>query len=116
MKKTVHVPPYHPGEYIRYVFMDKHGMSVTDLAKALKIGRANMSKLVNGRAGVSADMALRLECACGIMANVWLDWQMEYDLHHARKKFKAEIKDVVGPGVPYQPIRGKMEIGIATAR
>ena len=76
--------PAHPGELLREYFPE--GMSVTEAAKRLKISRQSLSAVLNGRAGVSADMALRLAAALGTSADFWLRLQMQYDLWQAKQR------------------------------
>ena len=76
--------PAHPGEVLREYFPE--GMSVTEAARRLKISRQSLSAVLNGRAGVSADMALRLAAALGTNADFWLRMQMQYDLWQAKQR------------------------------
>ena len=76
--------PAHPGEVLREY--SPEGMSVTDAAKALHVTRQSLSAVLNGRAGISAGMALRLEAALGIEAVFWLRMQMAFDLWEARQR------------------------------
>jgi addiction module HigA family antidote len=71
--------PNHPGDIIRDN-LDELGVSVTDAAKALGVTRAALSRLINRKAGVSAEMAVRLEKAIGSTAGFWLRLQLNYDL------------------------------------
>jgi addiction module HigA family antidote len=71
--------PSHPGDIIRDC-LDELGKSVTDGAKALGVTRAAPSRLINRKAGVSAEMAMRLEKAIGSTAGFWLRLQLNYDL------------------------------------
>jgi len=76
--------PAHPGEVLRE-YLPK-GLGVSDAAKHLGVTRQSLSALINGRAGVSASMALRLEAALGPSAEMWLGIQTNYDLWQARKR------------------------------
>ncbi len=81
--KTMHNPA-HPGEVLReYLPVD---LGIGDAAKRLGVTRQALSALVNGRAGISASMALRLEGALGTSAEFWLGMQTNYDLWQARKR------------------------------
>lgn len=82
--------PAHPGEVLREYLPE--GMSVTEAAKRLKVSRQSMSALLNGRAGVSADMALRLAAALGTSADFWLRLQMQYDLWQAKQQAPKGIQ------------------------
>jgi addiction module HigA family antidote len=76
--------PPHPGEIVREDCLIPAGLSVTDAAKHLGVSRQSMSELLNGRNGISADMALRLEKAGWSTAESWLRNQASYDLWQAR--------------------------------
>ncbi len=78
--------PPHPGEIIREDCLKPLGLSVTDAAKGLGVSRQSLSELVNGRAGVSAEMAIRLEKAGWSTANAWLGIQSAYDLWQAKQR------------------------------
>ena len=71
--------PNHPGDLIRDC-LDELKISVTDGAKALGITRTTLSRLLNGKASVSPEMAVRLEKALGSSAGFWLRLQLNYDL------------------------------------
>ena len=86
----MHNPP-HPGEVLRDGVFNDSGISVTDFAARLGISRVTLSRLLNGKAGVSADMALRLAAALGGSAQSWLHMQANYDLWHAEKSLRREV-------------------------
>jgi antitoxin HigA-1 len=76
--------PAHPGEVLReYLPVD---VSIGEVAKHLGVTRQALSALLNGRAGVSASMALRLEGSLGTSAEMWLNMQTSHDLWLARKR------------------------------
>lgn len=77
--------PPHPGRVLRELCMEPLGLTVTALAKALGVSRKTLSELLNGRAGVSAEMALRLSMAFKPSAESWMRHQAMYDLWQARK-------------------------------
>jgi len=81
----MHNPP-HPGELIRDVCTEHLGLSVTDAAKGLGVTRVTLSRLLNGKAGVSPEMAIRLSKAFGRSPEAWLKHQMLYDLWQAKQK------------------------------
>ena len=85
--KMMHNPP-HPGEVIRELCLEPLGFSITDAAKAIGVSRKAFSELVNGRAGVSPEMAYRLSKAFDTTPESWLTMQMHYDLWKARLKAK----------------------------
>jgi addiction module HigA family antidote len=76
--------PPHPGSIVRRQCLEPLGLSVTDAAKALGITRQALSDLLNERAGVSVEMAIRLSKAFGSSPEVWLGLQMAHDLWQAR--------------------------------
>lgn len=83
----MHNPP-HPGEIIRRLCLDPLGVSVTETAQALGISRKTLSAILNGRAGISPEMAVRLSMAFGTSAESWLNQQTQYDLWHAEQRRK----------------------------
>lgn len=78
--------PPHPGLSVLYDCLEPLGLSVADGAKALGVTRQAMNNLVRGRAGISAEMAIRLEKAFGGGAETWLRLQAAYDLSQAERK------------------------------
>jgi addiction module HigA family antidote len=81
--------PAHPGEILREYLPEDLG--VGEAAKRLGVTRQALSALINGRAGVSASMALRLEAALGTSAEMWLGIQTNYDLWEARKRRAPKV-------------------------
>lgn len=75
--------PPHPGEFLREDILPALGMSITDLAKHLKVSRPSLSELVNERRSVSTEMAVKLGIAFRNGARFWLALQMHYDLWEA---------------------------------
>ena len=84
MTRKMHNPP-HPGEVIRSLCLDPLGLSVTDAAEGLGVSRKTLSAILNGRAGISPEMALRLSMAFDTSPESWLNQQAQYDLWIARK-------------------------------
>lgn len=85
--------PPHPGRIVRQECIDALGISVTQAALILGVQRQTLNNLVNGKAGISPEMAIRLSKAFGNSAEMWLGLQMEYDLVQAEKdadKIKVE--------------------------
>jgi addiction module HigA family antidote len=76
--------PPHPGTSIRDACLEPLGLNVTDAAKVLGIARHTLSRVLHGHAGISPDMAIRLEKAGWSNANHWLLLQMAFDLARAR--------------------------------
>lgn len=91
--------PPHPGLSVRLDCLEPLGLSVAEGAKALGVTRQAMNNLVSGKAGISAEMAIRLEKAFGGGAETWLRIQAAYDLAQAEKqagKIKVRrIKDTL---------------------
>ncbi len=81
----------HPGRIIRHECLEPLELSVTGAAKILGVTRLTLSNLVNGKNGVSPEMAIRLSKAFGSSPEVWLGLQMDYDLAQAKKSV-ARIK------------------------
>ena len=82
--------PAHPGEIIQE-YMDGLGLTVSALAGHLKITRANLSRMIHGKSGVSAEMALRLSEAFGTSPEVCIRMQANYDLAKAMSKRRVKI-------------------------
>jgi addiction module HigA family antidote len=78
--------PPHPGLSVRYDCLDPLGLTVTQGAKALGITRQALNNLVNGKSGISPEMAIRLHKAFGGGPKIWLGLQLDYDLAQALKK------------------------------
>jgi len=83
--------PSHPGEIVREECLKPLGLSVTDGAKALGVTRQALNNLVNEKAGISPDMAIRLEKAFGSPADMWLRLQLAFELAEARKREGAIV-------------------------
>ena len=93
----LHNPP-HPGETLRDDVLPALGLSVTDAAEQLGVARPSLSRVLNGRAAISPEMALRIEKWLGVenggRADLWLAEQAAYDLLRARENFTAKVKPV----------------------
>jgi len=88
----MHNPP-HPGEIVRELCLEPLDLTVTEAAKALGVSRKTLSAILNGRAGVSPEMAVRLSIAFDTSAESWMNQQVQYDLwiaERGRKKLKVE--------------------------
>ena len=77
--------PVHPGRILKDSCLDALGLSVKDAAAHLGVQRPTLSRVINGRSGISPDMAIRLEKAGWSNADMWLRLQSAYDLAEARK-------------------------------
>lgn len=84
--------PPHPGEVLRDYL---GGASVTDAAKHLRVTRVALSRILNGSAGISAEMALRLSDALGTTPELWAGMQAQYDLWQASKKRRKKIARLI---------------------
>ncbi|HVI08460.1 MAG TPA: HigA family addiction module antitoxin [Candidatus Binatia bacterium] len=83
----MHNPP-HPGEVLRDYL---GGISVTDAAQHLGVTRANLSRILNGSSGISAEMALRLSEAMGTSPELWTGMQSQYELWHASRRSRKKV-------------------------
>lgn len=84
--------PSHPGEVLREYFPED--MTVSEAASRLGVTRQALSAILNGRAGISADMALRLSIALETTPEMWLSMQAAHDLWRAAKKPRPNVKRI----------------------
>ena len=84
--------PPHPGTVLKDYL---EGVSVTAAAMHLGVTRATLSRILNGNAGISAEMALRLSDALGTSADLWIGMQAQYDLWQASRKGRQKLKRLV---------------------
>jgi addiction module HigA family antidote len=80
--------PPHPGNFIRTEIIEPAGLSVTAAAAALQVSRPALSSLLNGKADLSGDMALRIEKAFGVKMDTLMRMQSAYDIAQTRKREK----------------------------
>ena len=78
--------PPHPGDFIRTEIIEPAGLSVTAAAAALQVSRPTLSTLLNGKASLSGNMALRIEKAFGVKIDTLLRMQASYDIAQTRKR------------------------------
>lgn len=83
----MHNPP-HPGEVLKTLCLEPLGLTITEVAEALGVSRKTLSSILNGRAGISPEMAIRLSIAFGTTAESWLNQQTQYDLWHAEQSLR----------------------------
>ena len=83
--------PAHPGRIVKSACLEPLGLSVTAGAKVLGVSRQTLTKVVNGKSGISAEMAIRLAKAFGSTAEMWVRMQASYNLAQARKE-ESKIK------------------------
>ena len=81
----MHDPP-HPVEILRELCIQPLGLSVTEAAQALGVSRKTLSSILNGRSGISPEMAVRLSIAFNTTSESWLQQQLQYDLAQAELK------------------------------
>ena len=89
----MHNPP-HPGEVLRDGVFTGTGITVTAFAQRIGVTRVTLSNMLNGKNGVSSDMAVRLAAALGGSAEAWLHMQAQYDLAASEKALKKEIAKI----------------------
>ena len=90
--------PPHPGEIVRGECLEPLSLTVTRAAEGLGVSRQTLSELVNERAGISVEMAIRLSKSFGSTPETWLGLQTAYDLAKARSK-KIEVEQFVTTSV-----------------
>jgi len=81
----MHNPP-HPGAIIKKLCLEPLGLTVTDAARALDVSRKTLSSIINGKAGISPEMAVRLSIAFNTSSESWLSQQSQYDLWQAEQR------------------------------
>ena len=81
----MHNPP-HPGEVLRELCLKPLGLTVTEAARALDVSRKTLSGILNGRGGISPEMAVRLSLAFGTTAESWMNQQIQHDLWHVERR------------------------------
>lgn len=85
--------PVHPGEILREEYLKERGLSITELAIGIGVTRPNLSAIVNERAGISPEMAVKFSEAFGNSSQFWINLQKNYELWHAEKKVnRSEIQ------------------------
>ena len=88
--------PPHPGRLVKHECLKPLGLSITKAAEILGVTRLTLSNLVNGKNGVSPEMAIRLSKAFGSSPEVWLGMQMDFDVAQAEKKAdRIKVKKAV---------------------
>ena len=81
----VQYDPMHPGAFIKRVYLEPNNIGSNELSRQLKVSAGLVSRLVNGKTGLSSEMALKLSKVLGRSPESWLLMQDNYDLWHARK-------------------------------
>ena len=85
------LPPVHPGEILREDYINERGLTITEVAKGLGIARANLSAILNQRAGISPEMAVKLSEAFGNTTQFWVNLQKNYEVWHAERKVNRQV-------------------------
>lgn len=88
-RKFIQANPPHPGEILAGLYFEPLKLTVTDAAGKLLIARPNLSAIINGKAGISASMALKLAKAFDTSPQFWLNLQMSYDLWQCYENDKS---------------------------
>ncbi len=92
------MPPVHPGEILKTLFMESLGLGIKETAQYLDVTPKTVSALVNGHQGISAEMALRLSKAFGTTGDIWINMQKDYDLWNARKHVDLDKVRIISRG------------------
>jgi len=97
MSKKDFLDPITPGEILREDFMEPMEISMNKLSRDIAVPPNRISEIVNGKRGISADTALRLERYFGVEAQFWLNLQSEYDLRIIKRKIGPDIEQRIIP-------------------
>lgn len=89
--------PITPGEILREDFMEPMDISINRLSRDLAVPPNRISEIVNGKRGITADTALRLERYFGVEAQFWLNLQSEFDLRMMKRKIGSDIEQRIIP-------------------
>ena len=92
-------PPTHPGEILREDVLPALNLSVTEAARQLRVTRQTLHRILSGRSGISAEMAVRLGKFCGNGPGLWLRMQQAHDLWHAEQRLREELEMIPGHAV-----------------
>lgn len=84
--------PSHPGEILKYEFLDELGVSAIALAKRINVPRTRIERLIAGKTAVTTDTALRLSRVLGTTPQFWINLQINYDLAKASKE--TDLSDI----------------------
>jgi addiction module HigA family antidote len=89
------LPPIHPGEFLREDFLVPLAMSADELAAACGLEPATVQAIVDERAPVTAEVALRLARYWGTSVELWTGWQTEFDVESAQDRLEPELQSIV---------------------
>jgi len=82
MRMPTNQPPIHPGEILLEEFIKPYGITPAELSRRISISRQQINAVINGKKGISTDMALRLSQLFGTSTELWLSGQMKWDIWH----------------------------------
>jgi len=92
-KKTTRMHnPAHPGEILREIYLDPMRVTITEAAEALGVSRKHLSAIVNGRASVTPDMAVRLAGVFATEPELWVNLQAQHDLWQVSRKARPKVR------------------------
>ena len=91
------LPPVHPGEILRNEFLTPMGISVYELANAIKVPRSRANDIVLGRRAITTDTAMRLGRYFGMSPEFWINLQARYNLDVANRTVRRKIEQEVAP-------------------
>ena len=80
------MPLIHPGEFLKTELIETNGLTITEVATMLKVSRQALSNIINKKADISPEMAMRIATVFGGTPDIWLRLQAKYDLEKAAKK------------------------------
>jgi addiction module HigA family antidote len=100
--------PITPGEILREDFMGPMNISINKLSRDLVVPPNRISEIVNGKRGITADTALRLERYFGVEAQFWLNLQSEYDLRMIKRKIGNDIEQRI---IPVRKLESQLDSG-----
>jgi len=83
------MPLIHPGEFLKTELIEANGLTITEVAGMLKVSRQALSNIINQKADVSPEMAMRIATVFGGTPDIWLRLQAKYDLEKAAKKIRG---------------------------
>jgi addiction module HigA family antidote len=92
--ETPKMAPAHPGEILRGDVLPALGLSVIEAAKELRVSRQTLHRILAGKMAVSPEMAVRFGKFCGNGPGLWLRLQAAYDLWHAEKRLRGEVRRI----------------------
>src|SRR6202161_3174233 len=96
--------PPHPGDFIRTEIIEPAGLTVTAAAKALRVSRPTLSSLLNGKADLSGEMALRIEKAFGVKMDTLMRMQSAYDIAQTRSREKGNPGSAISSPRRNEPV------------